>query len=52
MECALCNLYLNVMCMAWCDVEWSADVVERFDVNYGAIKCGVMSVYVKCGQTW
>ena len=32
------------------DVEWCADMVERFYMNYGAIKCGVMSVYVKCGH--
>ena len=49
LECVLwdsvmSNLYFNVvMCMAWCevkcgrDVEWCADVVYRFDVNYGAM---------------
>ena len=52
----LCNLYLNVtgdvLGVVGCgrDVEWCADMVERFYMNYGAIKCGVMSVYVKCGH--
>ena len=45
----LCNLYLNVTGDVLGVVGCGRDV-ERFYMNYGAIKCGVMSVYVKCGH--
>ena len=48
----MCNLYLNVMVMAWCevecgrDVEWCAEMWWWFDVNYGGIISDM--VWLKC----